>query len=85
MNNRIAPGLFGGTNIICADSTKTSTDALFNPHFNKQTKVTFWVKGKHILYVVDYGGLLDKFQYCDSNIELFSIAPPLVIDLPTLR
>ena len=30
-------------------------------------------------------GLLDKFQYCDSNIELFSIAPPLVIALPTLR
>ena len=24
-------------------------------------------------------------QYCDSNIGLFSIAPPLVIDLPTLR
>ena len=24
-------------------------------------------------------------QYCDGNIELFSIAPPLVIDLPTLR
>ena len=30
-------------------------------------------------------GLLDKFQYCDSNIELFSIAPPLVIAHPTLR
>ena len=30
-------------------------------------------------------GLLDKFQYCDSNIELFSIAPSLVIALPTLR
>ena len=24
-------------------------------------------------------------QYCDSNIGLFSIAPPLVIALPTLR
>ena len=24
-------------------------------------------------------------QYCDSNIRLFSIAPPLVIALPTLR
>ena len=24
-------------------------------------------------------------QYCDSNIELFSIAPPFVIALPTLR
>ena len=22
-------------------------------------------------------GLLDKFQYCNSNIELFSIAPSL--------
>ena len=32
-----------------------------------------------------YGVLLDKFQYCDSNIEFFSIAPPLVIALPTLR
>ena len=32
-----------------------------------------------------YGGLLDKFQYCDSNIEFFSTAPPLVIALPTLR
>ena len=30
-------------------------------------------------------GLLDKFQYCDSNIELFSIAPHLVIALQTLR
>ena len=26
---------------------------------------------------------MDKFQYCDSNIELFSIAPHLVIALPT--
>jgi hypothetical protein len=26
-------------------------------------------------------GLLVKFQYCDSNIEIFSIAPPLVITL----
>ena len=25
------------------------------------------------------------FQYCDSNIGYFSIAPPLVIALPTLR
>ena len=25
------------------------------------------------------------FQYCDSNIELFSITPHLVIALPTLR
>ena len=25
------------------------------------------------------------FQYCDSNIWLFSIAPPLVIALPTLE
>ena len=25
------------------------------------------------------------FQYCDSNIEFFFIAPPLVIALPTLR
>ena len=24
-------------------------------------------------------------QYCDSNIGLFSIAPPLIIALPTLR
>ena len=24
-------------------------------------------------------------QYCDSNIGLFSIAPPLVIARPTLR
>ena len=24
-------------------------------------------------------------QYCDSNIGLFSIGPPLVIALPTLR
>jgi hypothetical protein len=24
-------------------------------------------------------------QYCDSNIGLFSIAPPLAIALPTLR
>ena len=30
-------------------------------------------------------GLLDKFQYCDSNIGLFSISPPLVIALPTMR
>ena len=30
-------------------------------------------------------GLLDKFQYRDSNIELYPIAPPLVITLPTLR
>ena len=39
------------------------------------------------------GNLIEKspilltqfFQYCDSNIELFSIAPHLVVALPTLR
>ena len=38
-----------------------------------------------ITFQVATGGLLDKFQYCDSNIELFFIASPLVIALPTLR
>ena len=41
---------------------------------------TLYLKSKYYLK-----GLLDKFQYCDSNIELFSIAPHLVIALPTLR
>ena len=38
-------------------------------------KVAYWI-GKFKLGI---------FQYCDSNIELFSIAPPSVIALPTLR
>ena len=29
-------------------------------------------------------GLLDKFKYCDSNVGLSSIAPPLVMALPTI-
>ena len=38
-----------------------------------------WIKGAYWI------SLNSSFiQYCDSNIGLFSIAPPLVIALPTL-
>ena len=37
-------------------------------------KVAYWISSNSSF-----------IQYCDSNIRLFSIAPPLVIALPTLR
>jgi hypothetical protein len=43
-------------------------------------KGAYWI-GKFKFFIYRIG----KFQYWDSNIVLFSIAPPLVIALPTLR
>ena len=45
-----------------------------NHHFFGAIKGTYWISPNSSF-----------IQYCDSNIGLFSIAPPLVIALPTLR
>ena len=41
---------------------------------NSKIKVAYWISSNSSF-----------IQYCDRNIGLFSIAPPLVIALPTLR
>ena len=43
----------------------------------------FYERIKAVLFI--QSGLLDEFQYCDSNIVFFSIIYYLVIALPTLR
>ena len=44
------------------------------------TQLMRWFKGAYWI-----SSNCDFYQYCDSNIGLFSIDPPLVIALPTLR
>ena len=48
----------------------------------------YTVVGENIIATIkignNYGAIQSFFQYCDSNIGLFSIAPDLVIALPTL-
>ena len=48
------------------------------------TSSLIWLDGGNIISSLNKSGLLDKVQYCDSNIGLFSIAPHLVIALPTI-
>ena len=40
----------------------------------------FFIKGAY--WITSISSII---QYCDSNIGLFSIAPPFIIALPTLR
>ena len=51
-----------------------------NLHVNQNQSRLLSVKGAYWISLNR-----EFFQYCDSNIVFFSIAPPLVIALPTLR
>ena len=65
-------------NLLCKPSRKKIIQSLFKYCINFpvlfELKRAYWISSNSSF-----------IQYCDSNIGLFSIAPPLVIALPILR